>query len=114
MAGTRDPGVTQAIMAPGFPCRGHHEEETVTYKDLEKRRLYQRKYKRRLRAQQGLTNRVQTQGRKAYICLRVPHLRLSGIPFQDGWFVTDNLEEQAQIEQNPSYGREIFSWRLEP
>ena len=52
--------------------------------------------------------------RKAYICLKVPHLRLPGIAFRDGWFVTDNPDEQARIEQGPSYGREIFSWRLDP
>jgi hypothetical protein len=101
-------------MAPGFPCMCHEKEHLVPYKDPEKRRRYDREYKRRMRAQQGLTNRGQTRGRKAYICLRVPHLRLPGIAFQDGWFVTDKPEEQARIEQNPSYGREIFSWRLEP
>ena len=52
--------------------------------------------------------------RKAYICLQVLHLRLPGIAFQDGWFVTDKPKEQAHIEQNPLYGREIFSWPLEP
>jgi hypothetical protein len=86
----------------------------LPYKDLEKRRRYDREYKRLLRAQQGLTHLGQTRVRKAYICLRVPHLRLPGITFQDGWFVTDQPEEQAKIEQNPSYGREIFSWPLEP
>jgi hypothetical protein len=61
-----------------------------------------------------LTNAGQTTVRKAYICLQVPHLRLPGIPFRDGWFITDNPEEQARIEQSPLYGSAIFSWRLEP
>lgn len=86
----------------------------MPYKDLEKRRLYQRKYKRRLRAQQGLTGRSQTRVHKAYICLKAPQLRLPGMVFQDGWFVTDEPEQQSHLEQHPLYGREIFSWRLEP
>jgi hypothetical protein len=87
----------------------------VPYKDLEQRRRYDREYKRRLRAQQGLTRRSQTPVRKAYICLKVPQLRLlPGIVFVDGWLVTDDLEVQGRIEQDPAYGRHIFSWRLEP
>lgn len=86
----------------------------MPYKDLEQRRRYDREYKQRLRAQQGLTRRGQTPGRKAYICLRVPHLRLGAIVFQDGWFISDNPEEHAILEQHPDYGRHIFSWRVEP
>jgi hypothetical protein len=87
----------------------------VPYKDLEQRRRYDREYKRRLRAQQKLTRGAPTPGRKAYICLRFPQVRLlPGIVFVDGWFVTDDLKQQALIEQNPEYGKHIFSWRLEP
>jgi hypothetical protein len=86
----------------------------LPYKDLEQRRRYDREYKRRLRARQRLARRSQTPGRKAYICLKVPHLRLPGIAFQDGWLISDNPQEQARIEQHPEYGRHIFSWRLEP
>ena len=86
----------------------------MPYKDLEKRRVYQREYTRRLRAQRGLTSRGQTPVRKAYICIKVPHLRLPGMAFQDGWLISDNPEEHAIIEQHPEYGRHIFSWRLEP
>jgi hypothetical protein len=52
--------------------------------------------------------------RKAYICAKVPHLRLPGIVFKGGLFVTDQPEEQARIEQEQMYGKEIFSWVLEP
>ena len=86
----------------------------MPYKDLEKRRIYQREYKRRLRAQQRLVHPGQTRVRKAYICLRVPHLRFQGLVFQEDWFISDNPDEHAIIEQHPSYGREIFSWQLEP
>lgn len=86
----------------------------MPYKDPETRRRYDREYKQRLRAQQGLTHPGQIRVRKAYICLRFPHLRLPGIVFRDGWFITDNSAEQAKLEQDPEYGRHIFSWRLEP
>jgi len=86
----------------------------LPYKDPETRRRYDREYKRRLRAQQGLTEPGQTLGRKAYICLKYPHLRLSGTAFRDGWFITDDPAKQATIEANPAYGQWIFSWRVEP
>ena len=86
----------------------------MPYKDPEVRRRYDREYKQRLRAQQGLIKPGQTPGRKAYICLKFPHLRLLGIAFRDGWFVTDDPEEQARIEEDQAYGKQIFSWRLEP
>jgi hypothetical protein len=86
----------------------------VPYKDPEQRRRYDREYKRRLRAQQGLTKPGPTPGRKAYLCLRFPHLSLKGLVFCDGWFFTDNPEEQAIIEQDQVYGQQIFSWRVEP
>jgi hypothetical protein len=86
----------------------------LPYKDPEARRRYDREYKRRLRAQRGLTSRSPSPVPKAYICLKFPHLRLPGIVFRDGWFITDNPFEQATLEQHPEYGRHIFSWRLEP
>ena len=87
----------------------------MPYKDPETRRRSDREYKRRLRrAQQGLTKPGQTPGRKAYICLKFPHLRLSGLVFRDGWFITADPLEQATIEQDQAYGQFIFSWRVEP
>ena len=86
----------------------------MPYKDLEQRRVYQREYKRRLRARQKLIHPGQTRVRKAYICFKFPELELPAMPFRHGWFVTDNPDEQARIEQDPLYGKEIFSWRLDP
>ncbi len=114
------PGNSQAQLAPAGSSpavsgRGHLQEELVPYKDLEQRRRYDRESKRRLRARQGLTRHRPASGSKAYICLKYPHLRLlPGIVFRDGWLVTDDLEVQARIEQDPEYGRHMFSWRLEP
>jgi len=80
----------------------------MPYKDPEKRRTYQREYKRRLRANEGLTSTCQTQTVRAYICFKAPQLRLPGIAFKFGLFVTDQLEEQAMIENDELYGKEIF------
>jgi hypothetical protein len=86
----------------------------LPYKDSEKRRSFQREYQRRRRAKEGLTNPCQPQMSKAYICLKFPHLRLPGIAFQGGLFVTDQPDEQALIEQDPMYGHGIFSWVVQP
>ena len=86
----------------------------VPYNDLGQKRRYDLEYRRPHRAPQGLTSRGQTPLHKTYICLKFPQLRLlPGIVFLNGWFVTDNPEEQARIEQKPLYGIEIFSWRLD-
>ena len=94
---------------PSFP----REEPILPYKDPEERHRYDHAYKPRLRGQKGVTNSGQTPVRKAYICFRFPELKLSHIPFRNGWFVTDSPDEQARIEQDPMYGSAIFSWRLE-
>jgi hypothetical protein len=36
------------------------------------------------------------------------------IVFKNGMFVTDQPEEQERIESDPIYGKEIFSWVVEP
>ena len=102
----------------------------MPYKDPEKRRAYQRDYKRRQRAQekvsnpncQTLSNQAiscltpsQTVKRKVYICQKLPNYRLPGlIQFKNGLFVTDQLEEQKRIESDLLYGEEIFSWSVDP
>jgi hypothetical protein len=89
------------------------EGRFLPYKDPEKRRIFQRDYQRRRRAKAGLTNPCQTLTTKAYVCLKVPQLRLPGIAFKFGFFVTDQPDEQAMIEQDPLYGKDIFSWKLD-
>jgi hypothetical protein len=102
---------------------------TMPYKDPDKRRTYQREYKRCQRSGKKMSNlrcqtlstpaktcltSSQTVKRKAYICPKVPHYRLPGIAFKNGIFVTDRSEEQERIESDPLYGEDIFSWVLEP
>ena len=86
----------------------------MPYKDPEKRRIFQREYQRRRRAKEGLTNPCRPIMSKAYVCFKVPQLRLPGIAFKFGFFVTDQPDVQAIIEGDPLYGKDIFSWLLEP
>ena len=85
----------------------------MPYKDPEKRRIFQREYQRRRRAKVGLTNPCRPILRKAYVCFKAPQLRLPGIAFKFGFYVTDQPDEQAMIEQDPLYGKDIFCWKLD-
>lgn len=86
----------------------------MPYKDPEKRRIFQREYQRRRRAKAKLTNHCGPVMSKAYICFKAPQLRLPGIAFKFGFYVTDQPDDQAMIERDPMYGKDIFSWILEP
>jgi len=103
--------VKVAKFPPRFFDRGG---QILPYKDPEKRRSFHREYQRRRRAKEGLTNPCRPLMSKAYICLKIPHLRLPGIVFTGGLFVTDQPYEQAVIEQDPMYGNGIFSWVVQP
>jgi hypothetical protein len=60
-----------------------------------------------------LTNPCQPITRKAYVWFKSPQLRLPGIVFKFGFFVTDQPDEQAMIERDPMYKKDIFSWKLD-
>lgn len=87
---------------------------TMPYKDEEKRRRFDRDYKRKIRQKKALSiPSCQAHIRKAYLCIQVPHFRLPGIIFKGGLFVTDDPTIQAVIEADSAYGVHIFSWILE-
>lgn len=101
----------------------------MPYRDPEKRRIYQREYKRYQRAKGKMSNPVcqtmsnplkavqtlsQSANMKAYLCPKIPNLRLPGIVFKNGFFVTDRPEEQAIIESDQLYGEEVFSLLVDP
>lgn len=112
--GSSAPGPAGVNCPPATLTYFIYNEQIFPYKDLETRRRYDREYKRRLRAQTGLTKPRLTRRRKANICFGFPGLRIHDLAFRDGWLITDNPEEQAIIEQDPDYGKHIFSWWLEP
>jgi hypothetical protein len=105
------------------------QESWMPYKDKEKRRIYQGKYKRRQRAKARMSNplcptmsipmkacqtSIQTVKRKASMCPKDSHHRISGIIGKNGYFFTDQAEEQERIESDPLYGGDIFNSMLEP
>ena len=86
----------------------------MPYRDPEQQRTYNREYKRRQRAAAPRSIPGQSPMRKAYICPGAPNLRLPGITFKGGLYITNRPIEQAIIEPDPLYGGDIFSWRMEP
>jgi hypothetical protein len=82
----------------------------LPFKDLEARRDYDRRYKRKLRA--GMSNPDQSKVR-AYLCFRSPQLRLAGgVCFRDGLYVTENPTEQKVIEDSQDFGHHIFRLKI--
>jgi hypothetical protein len=84
----------------------------MPHKDPDKRREYQKNYKRRQRARDRLYNPGQSEGVKAYVCWKIPNYRLPGIVFKNCLFVTADPEEQASIEADELYKIDIFELRL--
>ena len=84
----------------------------MPYKDPDKRRQYQREYKRAQRARDRLYSPGQSGGVKAYVCWKIPNYRLPGIVFKNCLFVTSDPEEQACIEADELYSIDIFELRL--
>ena len=84
----------------------------MPYKDPEKRREYQREYKRRQRA--GLSNPGEPVT-KCYFSLDDPELNLGhGVEFGERYYFTADPEEQDFIESHEGYGEYILSWEVEP
>jgi hypothetical protein len=87
----------------------------MPYKDEEKRRRFDREYKRKIRQKTALSSpSCQPRIMKGYVCLKLPTLRLPGVIFKGGLFMTDDPRIQAEIEADSAFGVHIFSWILEP
>jgi hypothetical protein len=80
----------------------------MPYKDPERRRAYDRRYKqeRRRAASQSATRGGKPQG---YLCYRHPNFRLpGGVSFHEGILVTADPRVQDAVEQSPEFGQVIF------
>mgnify|MGYP000129697378 CR=1 FL=1 len=84
----------------------------MPYKDPERRRAYDRRYKQeRRRAASGSGSRPAEV--RAYICQRYPHLRLpGGVSFHEGLLVTADPAVQEAVEQSPEFGQDVFRLAL--
>jgi len=83
----------------------------VPYKDPEKRRQFQREYKRRQR--QTLKKIKPFLGFRAYVCPRFPGLGVGLAHVDGGLLITNRPAVQAQVERHPEYGRHIFPLALD-
>jgi hypothetical protein len=90
------------------------EEEQMPFKDIGRRRAYDRLYKRQRRGDASRCAPRPTEFR-AYICSRYPGLRLAGaIQFEGGLLVTADPAIQDLVEQSLEYGEAIFRLALVP
>uniref|UniRef100_A0A7C5ER33 Uncharacterized protein n=1 Tax=Desulfobacca acetoxidans TaxID=60893 RepID=A0A7C5ER33_9BACT len=80
----------------------------MPFKDPERRRAYDRRYKQERRRVASLSAPRPTEVR-AYICHRHPHFRLpGGVSFHEGILVTADPRVQDAVEQSPEFGQVIF------
>ena len=78
----------------------------MPYADPEKRRQFQREYKRQRRRAQEVVNPLL--GFKIYICPRFPFLWMTREQFNGGFLITNNPETQAEVEAHSEFARHIF------
>jgi hypothetical protein len=84
----------------------------MPYADPEKRRQFQRQYKRRWRARQARIHPLL--GFKIYLCLRFPGLHIPGATsFINGFLITDDPEVQAKVEAHELFAKAIFPLALD-
>jgi len=80
----------------------------MPYKDPDRRREYDRRYKREKRRVASRSTPRPTEVR-AYICQRYPNLRLSGgVSFHEGLLVNADPRVQDAVEHSPEFGQVIF------
>jgi hypothetical protein len=84
----------------------------MPYADVEKRRQFQREYKRKWRAKQAKIQPLL--GFKVYLCVRFPGLHVPGATsFVNGFLVTDDPTVQAQVEAHDLFEKHIFPLALD-
>jgi hypothetical protein len=84
----------------------------LPYADVEKRRKFQRRYKKAWRRRQAAkVNPLRAV--KIYVCPRFPFLRVGRAQFDGGFLITDRFEVQVEVEQHPEFGKFIFPIALD-
>jgi len=78
----------------------------MPYADPEKRRDFQRRYKKKWRAKQTKIHPLQ--GFKIYICPRFPYLWVGQSQFNGGFLITDSAKVQAEVERHHSFAKFVF------
>jgi hypothetical protein len=84
----------------------------MPYTDVERRRRFQREYKRKCRARQAKIQPLL--GFKIYLCMRFPGLHIPGATsFFNGFLITDDPEVQAKVEAHDLFAQHIFPLALD-
>jgi hypothetical protein len=83
----------------------------MPYGDPERRRQFQREYKRKWRKAQEKINPLRFF--KVYVCMRFPNLYLPGGAFSNGFLITDDPQVQARVEAHDLFARSIFPLALD-
>jgi hypothetical protein len=83
----------------------------MPYANVEKRRQFQREYKRKWREAQTKIHPLQ--GFKIYICPRFPFLWVGRVQFNSGFLITNSAEVQAQVVAHREFGKFIFPIALD-
>jgi hypothetical protein len=78
----------------------------VPYKDPERRRQFQKEYKRKWRKAQEKINPLRAF--TVYICPRFPFLWMTKEQFVNGLLVTSSRATQIEIEAHRDFGKFIF------
>jgi len=78
----------------------------MPYADPEKRRQFQRAYKRKWRKKQEKINPLR--GFKIYVCPRFPFLWVGREQFNSGFLITNNPETQAAVSVHNYFAKHIF------
>jgi hypothetical protein len=86
----------------------------MPFRDQNRRREYDRVYKRQ-RRRAASRSAPKTSETRAYLCHRHPHYRLpGGISFHEGILVTNDPAVQDVIEEAAEFGQVIFRVALVP
>jgi hypothetical protein len=84
----------------------------MPYADPERRRQFQRDYKRKWRENQKKSS--YSRGFRVYVCPSFPDFRLiARAHFNNGFLITNDAEVQAQVEAHREFGRRIFALVLD-
>ena len=79
----------------------------MPYANVERRRQFQREYKRKMRIALGKNSPLKEF--QIYLCQRYPNMHIPGGGwFHEGFLITDDPAVQAQVQRHDLFGRDIF------
>ncbi len=84
-----------------------NKEADMPYADPERRRLFQRQYKRKIRIALGKNSPLKEF--RIYLCQRYPNMHIPGGGcFHEGFLITDDPEVQTEVQRHDLFGKDIF------